>query len=278
MTFFALPRELRDEIYAIVLTSDRSTDQSFVRIRANAAYTLVISAFMLTCKQIYEEAQSLFIRSLKFVVQDNVAPDSTQQWLKRSLRTHNVRDVRTVVLTSLESFRTANPCERQFILNTQKGMPWMPRQQISPTIIFTDDDFSRDPFFEELNISQFLLALPCLQHVELGLSVKRFPDAEDRAQWGMKHYYNLESLKNIGTLKSVTINMVLNGAIRWKLYKTCVARMEKGCLRRLDRITKSALEDAYGLRSWLKEGFQHRGLEVDVRCICHNLDPYREVP
>jgi hypothetical protein len=79
------------------------------------------------------------------------------------------------------------------------------------------------------------------------------------------------------TLKTVTINLNLNGAIRWKLYETCLERLEKGRLGRLDQIIKETLEDAFGLRSWLEEGFRKNGLDVEVYCRCHKVDPYSEV-
>jgi hypothetical protein len=275
MTLFILLRELRDEIYAIALSSDHSIDQPFVRTCPNTANKLVIPAFMLTCKQIHEEALPLFTRSLKFVIHDDVAPDSMQQWLPNSFPMHNIRDIRTVAFTFLQFFRTVNPCERRFILNTQKGMPWLPRPQTSQTTIFTGNVSCRDPVSDELSPSQFLLALLCLQHVEMPLPVKRVSADENPARWSWRHDYDLESLKGLGKLKSLTINLILD-VQRRRLYKDCLKRMENGSLRRMDHILKSALEDAYGLRSWLEEDFQQKGLIVDVRCICHNLDPYRE--
>lgn len=149
---------------------------------------------------------------------------------------------------------------------------------MSPTIIFSGSDPSTETLSDAERTLQYLHALPCLQHIEIGLPIKHSPNAGDRAQWREKRYYNLECLTNMVTLKSVIINMSLNGAIRRKLYKSCLKREEEGCLRCSDHIIKAALDDAYGLRSWLQEGFRQKGMDVDVRCKCHDVNPYREAP
>jgi hypothetical protein len=270
----SLPRELRDEIYALVFETGPTEDTTIVCFGEDGAFDLCLPAIMLTCKQLYWEAQPPFFYSLKFIVSDDVAVSSMQQSFSKMFKACTVQDIRTIVVTCLGIFRTASPSQRRLELDIQKGMPWGPRRQISPTIYFTGSD----PFLDDApNTLQYLLSLPCLQHIEIALPIKRCPDDEDRAQWGQQHYYDLNCLTTMLTLKTVTINLNLNRAIRWKLYKRCLKELEKGCLKRFDQITKETLEDAYGLRSWLEEGFRKNGLDVEVRCICHKADPYSEV-
>jgi hypothetical protein len=126
------------------------------------------------------------------------------------------------------------------------------------------------------NLIQFLLTLPDLRHVEIGIRVKLFHNATERAQWGEHHYYDLHSLTAIRTLNSVTFNFDCVGGTIWKLQKDYKRKRQQKAAP-LQRRVHSVIEDGWGLKSWMKEGFQSKGLDVAIHCVCHKTEPYNKV-
>jgi hypothetical protein len=167
--FFSLPLELREEVYALVFTANHAcTEDKFViRIREDGTSDRPPPALMLACKQLYCEAQSLFIMSLKFIVTDNAELESVQRWLGKKDSDRTIKSIRAVAFTSLEMFQTETPTGRRLKWDRQKTMP-CPREQT--TSYFTG---STDPSSGEKTVPEcvnFLQNLPGLQQIEIGAS------------------------------------------------------------------------------------------------------------
>jgi hypothetical protein len=263
---FSLPLELREEVYALVFTTHHTCteDRLVTRIREDATPDRPPPELMLACKQIYYEAQSLFIQFLKFVITDNAGLESLQQWLGRNTGGPTLNSIRAVAFTSIELFRTTEITgERRTKWDRDKGMPWRPREERT-TVYFTG---SHNPSSGQATTPmsiQFLQTIPGLQHVEIGIN-----SYTPCLGYTNQQYYNLGSLTTISTLKSVRISLRLGG-IRWKLYKSYLKRGDN--MRRQDRRVRAALDDGMGLRSWLEGMFQEAGSLVDVRCVCYGLE------
>jgi hypothetical protein len=272
-SFFSLPLELREEIYALVFTTHHTcitthytcTDKMFVMyIGRDGIPDQPPPELMLTCKRLYCEAKSQFIRSLKFVVTDEAGLESMQQWLGKRASDRTAKSIRTVAFTSLKMFRTEYPDERRTKWDKQKGMPWRPRSQCTETY-FTG---STDPLSGERTVPtciKFLQTLPGLQHVEIGITP--LVEGLNSARSNRQIYYDLNSLTTLSTLKSVKVNLSLGGVL-WKLYRSYLKKGEVE-LRKVHRIVKAALDDGFGLRSWLEGRFRETGSLVDVRCFCY---------
>jgi hypothetical protein len=108
----SLPRELRDEIYAMVIMIHDSEDRPFVCIREDSTPRQTPPALLLTCKQIYLEAQPFYIKCLKLVIPDDTCLESTQQWLVKQQPQAVRRNVKYVAFTNVAIFRAVSPRER----------------------------------------------------------------------------------------------------------------------------------------------------------------------
>jgi hypothetical protein len=263
---FSLPLELREEVYALVFTTHHmcTEDKLVVRIRKDATPDRPPPALMLTCKQIYQEAQSLFIMSLKFVITDNAGLESLQQWLGKKDGGSTTKSIRAVAFTSCELFRTFSPSERRMKWERQKGMPWVPRQEWT-TVYFTSSNNASSTDDDTPMCIQLVQTLPGLQYVEIGLDCHAYSSTMG---FNSPHYYDFGSLTTIPTLKTVKINLRLR-AVRWNLYKSYLER--EANMRSQDRSVKAVLDDGMGLRSWLEGTFREAGSLVEVHCVCYGL-------
>jgi hypothetical protein len=273
--FFSLPHELREEIYALVFTTHHTcitthyicTDKRFVvHISGDGMPDQPPPDLMLTCKRLYCEAKSQFIMSLKFVVTDGAVLEAMQQWLGKKASDRTAKSIRSVAFTSLKMFRTECPDERRTKWDKQKGMPWYPRSQCT-TAYFTG---STDSSSGEKNVPtciKFLQTLSGLQHVEIGITP--LVEGLNSARSNRQVFYDLDSLTTLSALKSVKVNLKLGGVL-WRLYRNY---LKKGGvkLRKDHRIVKAALDDGFGLRSWLEGRFRETGSLVDIRCFCYGL-------
>jgi hypothetical protein len=271
--FFSLPLELREEIYALVFTTHHTcitthylcTEKRFkMHIGENGIPDQPPPELMLTCKRLYCEAESQFIMSLKFVVADEAGLEAMQQWLGRKSSNRTAKNIRTIAFTSLKTFRTEHPDERRMRWDKQKGMPWRPLSQGTQTYITGSIDPSSGEKIVPTCI-QLLQTLPGLQHVEIGIT----PLIEGlNSAWSNRHfYYDLDSLTTLSTLISVKVNLRLGGVL-WRLYRSYLRKGDIE-LRRDHCRVKAALDDGFGLRSWLEGRFRETGSLVDVRCFCY---------
>ncbi|KAH3961386.1 hypothetical protein HBI56_200100 [Parastagonospora nodorum] len=281
MDILALPRELRDEIYTLVLAADYTEKLRTIRIRPDVTPNVPPPALMLVCKKIYRDAQSVYLRSLKFVISDEASLESIRQWFAKEPNFRTLKDIRTMVFTSLDPFRTSSPSARQLHLDTQKGMPWPPRRPRVSLIYITGSDTESNDAKDRSKSLEFFLSLPCLRHVEIALPTNpgRVPSDADKARRREKRYYDLDCLCAISSLKTVTINKQWKGAIRWSWFRRCETAFKMGNVGNLGepvRLAFEMLQDAHGLKSWLAEGFVDKGLNVEVVCICHREMPYGE--
>jgi hypothetical protein len=268
--FFSLPVELREEVYALVFTTSHAcTEDNFViRLREDGTPDRPPPALMLACKQLYCEAQLLFIMSLKFIVTDNAGLESVQRWLGKKGSDRTVKNIRAVAFTSLEMFRTETPTERRMKWDRQKTMPCRREQTTSYFTGSTDPSFGEETVPEYVH---FLQTLPGLQQIELG--VKACEDCKNlfsSTPWNTRYYYDLESLTTLSTLKTVKVNLRLEG-IRWQVYGGYLKEKEDE-LGSECRTIKAVLDDGMGLKSWLGERFRETGSLIDVCCFCYGLD------
>ncbi|KAF2036197.1 hypothetical protein EK21DRAFT_83901 [Setomelanomma holmii] len=253
-----LPRELRDAIYMLVFKHD-----PLIRVFEDGATNRPFPALPQSCHQIYLEAYPILIRSLNFVISAGWRLDATQCWLEH-IGDNGIKAVRTVAVTVFALLRTFPPGQRCMLWTRDECNPLTPGARIGPKIHITGSDAPRAPFATIPKAMRFLLGLPGLRHIDIGIHVKLPADAVDKLQRGEKHYYDLHSLTAITTLRSVTLH----------LDNRLLARIWRNILKKKDRERgptvirrKEVLEDAWGLRSWLADGFRQKGLNVDVKCV-----------
>jgi hypothetical protein len=108
---FSPPRELRDEIYALVFTDNDMGGRPIMRIREDITPRSPPPTLMLTCKPIYHEAQPYFIQSLKFVISNDASSCLMQQWLAKKAPKSIRNETQAVVFTTFVMFRTVSEME-----------------------------------------------------------------------------------------------------------------------------------------------------------------------
>lgn len=223
----------------------------------------------------------MYLRSLKFVVSDEASRESTRHWFAKEQNSRTLKDICTMIFTSLGAFRTSSPSTRQLHLDTQKDIPWRLRQPRASGMYITGSDAGLDGAKTISKSLEFFLSLPCLRHVEITLPTNpRWVSSDvDKARGREKRYYDLDCLYSILALKTVTINRHWKGAAGWRWFKRYIAALDKGTTSSLGepaRLAFETLQDAHGLRSWLAEEFPDKGSNVEVVSICHRKEPYSE--
>ncbi|KAH7090738.1 hypothetical protein FB567DRAFT_590118 [Paraphoma chrysanthemicola] len=254
-----LPRELRDAIYMFVFTPE-----TLVRILEHHTRTKPFPALLQTCHQIYSEGYPFFLRSITFVISRSDCLEYARRWFEHK----NLDDVRTIAMTSLTLFRTFPPGQKCMHWVQNEGFPPSP-VRVGPKMFITGSHAPRATHAAIPKAIRFLLSLSGLQHLEIGIHVKFHTDEVDRAQRRDKHYYDLYSLTAITTLKSLTL--ICDSRIIARMWRDVCKISEED--RRPSQVKrKEVLDDAWGLRSWMQEAFEEKGLDVEVKCIWSGVE------
>jgi hypothetical protein len=246
---------LRDNIYTLIFTHD-----PLVRILEAGTPTQSFPGLLQTCHQIYSEAHPMLLRSLTFVISTAGALDATQRWLEHK----NLKDVRSIAVTSFSLLRTFPPGQRCMLWVRDECMPLPPAMRVGPKIYITGSDAPSASHATVPKAMRVLLMLSGLRHLEIGIHVKFHTDAMDKAQRGERHYYDLYSLTAITTLRSLILSC--DSRMIARMYREVCKKKEEERSSRQVRL-KEVLEDAWGLRSWTEDAFREKGLDVIVRCV-----------
>jgi hypothetical protein len=116
---------------------------------------------------------------------------------------------------------------------------------------------------------RFFQVLSCLRHVQIGTSVgPRLRRETNLHIW---------CLASIPTLRTVTIQLQCVRDQTWSPIKG-VATGGKGYSEAHHLRVLPRLKSAWGLRLSLREEFSKKGMDVDVRCIYYNNEPFVRWP
>jgi hypothetical protein len=129
-----LPRELRDEIYTLVINNANTQERTILRMRDDGTPNNPPLPASLTCKQLYREIHPLFIRSLKLLITDAASLALIHHRLNEPSSLHTQQNITAIAFTTLELFRTFHPAASSWQWNKSLGMREttpVPRYQLS---------------------------------------------------------------------------------------------------------------------------------------------------
>jgi hypothetical protein len=216
--FLSLPRELRDEIYALVIVIHDPKDRRILRIHEDSTPHRPPPALLLSCKQVYVEARLFYIKCLKLVISNDACLEFTQQWLARQQLQAARKELQAIAFANVAIFRAFSPRERCpgcKILEKISGV----RQPRIRIFCFSRSDSSTARMEVIPEVSRFLLSLAGLRHIEISMTTKSFSDPAERAKRSDFHEHDFQSLTTTRTLETVTFSFDCEGGGTWKSYR-----------------------------------------------------------
>ncbi|KAF2800506.1 hypothetical protein K505DRAFT_400806 [Melanomma pulvis-pyrius CBS 109.77] len=252
-TLLYLPREIRDEIYDITLAADPSPPVRFDDGNPDMDIPL-----LQTCRQIAHEAEPYFIKNIKFVIEDLEELRQVQKWLWSRISCDGFKTVQTVVLSSFELLRKYSHAQCYL---------WMRNQVYVEFEMFDLARGFRITEYETMpEAMQFLKLCTGIKNLELGIWLDNFATRMDNIDSdrslllpAAKTLYDLRTLYSMTSLANLTLHLECG-------VSDDNMRPPSVLLYELDH---SKINDAWGLKSWLKKRFQANGVVIDISCNLH---------
>lgn len=252
-TLLYFPREIRDEIYDFTLAADPSPPVWFEDGNPDMDTPL-----LQTCRQIAHEAEPYFIKNIKFVIENLGELRQVHKWLKTRTSCDGFKMVETVVLSSFELLRKYSYAQ---FCRWMRNQLYIELGQFDLTRGFRITEGVTMP-----EAMQFLKLCTGIKNLELGIWLENFATNMDIIDGdrslllpAANTLYELTSLYSMTSLAHLTLHLeygVNNETMRpmRALYY---------------ELNHSKMNDAWGLKSWLKKKFQANGVEVDISCELH---------
>lgn len=289
-----LPREIRDEIYALSLTSDNVDVIRFdTEISAPTRYDRPNGPpppLMQTCKHMYHEVNHAYISSLVLLIQNATALRRAEAWLESKKTLNAFRSVRAVVITDIDVFRkvsekTCGSWWRAVLIRDGKKVD-VSRAVFHPAPV--------QEFIPEG--SNFLRRCPSLVHLELNFGIMCVPrfhclqrrpplypgfgqnECSDPGEIPIQSIlppieaiYDFSSLSNLPRLRTLFLHFSSRGICK-KLMKGF--EPIDAALRGKHDKEKARLQDGMGVKSWFGQQLEAKNRQVDIVCNYHARRPY----